>query len=83
MAENGKSVVVISHKINEVMQFADRITVLKGGRVEDTMPVSEATVERLTKAIVGERTFMPQKNEGSAKKNEIVLELTQVCAKND
>ena len=83
MAENGKSVVVISHKINEVMQFADRITVLKGGKVEDTMPASEATVERLTKAIVGERTFVPQKNEGSAKTDKKVLELSNICAKND
>ena len=31
MADSGKSVVVISHKMNEVMEFADRITVLKGG----------------------------------------------------
>ena len=37
MAENGKSVIVISHKMNEVMHNADRITVLKGGMVEDTM----------------------------------------------
>jgi len=83
MAESGKSVVVISHKINEVMQFADRITVLKGGKVEDTMPVEEATVERLTKAIVGERTFVPQKNEGSAKTDKKVLELSHIWAKND
>ncbi len=83
MAENGKSVIVISHKINEVMQFADRITVLKGGKVEDTMPVSEATVDRLTKAIVGERTFMPQKNENSTKDHKVALELHNICTKND
>lgn len=83
MAESGKSVVVISHKINEVMQFADRITVLKGGKVEDTMPASEATVERLTKAIVGERSFVPQKNEGSAKTDKKVLELRHICARSD
>ncbi len=83
MAESGKSVVVISHKMSEVMQFADRITVLKGGKVEDTMPASEATVERLTKAVVGEREFKPQKNEGSAKTDKIVLEINDVTVKND
>lgn len=82
MAESGKSVVVISHKINEVMQFADRITVLKGGKVEDTMTAEEATVDRLTKAIVGERVFQPNKNAGSAKTDKVVLELQHVCAKN-
>ncbi len=83
MAESGKSVVVISHKMSEVMQFADRITVLKGGKVEDTMPASEATVERLTKAVVGDREFKPQKNEGSAKTDKIVLEMKDVTVKND
>lgn len=83
MAESGKSVVVISHKMNEVMQFADRITVLKGGKVEDTMLAEEATVERLTKAVVGDREFVPQKNEGSAKKEQVVLEMKNVVVKND
>ncbi len=83
MAASGKSVVVISHKINEVMQFADRITVLKGGKVEDTMHVSEASVDRLTKAIVGERTFKQQKNEVDTKDHKVVLELRDICAKND
>jgi simple sugar transport system ATP-binding protein len=69
--------------MSEVMQFADRITVLKGGKVEDTMPASEATVERLTKAVVGDREFKPQKNEGSAKTDKIVLEINDVTVKND
>lgn len=83
MAESGKSVVVISHKMSEVMQFADRITVLKGGKVEDTMVASEATVERLTRAVVGDREFKPQKNEGSAKTEKLVLEMNNVTVEND
>lgn len=83
MAENGKSVVVISHKMNEVMQFADRITVLKGGMVEDTMPVEEATIERLTRAVVGERELKPQKNDGSSKRENVVLEVENLTVKND
>ncbi|MDO4939067.1 MAG: ABC transporter ATP-binding protein [Lachnospiraceae bacterium] len=83
MADSGKSVVVISHKINEVMQFADRITVLRSGRVEDTMVAADATVERLTKAIVGNRTLVQQKNTGSSAGEELVLELKNISAKND
>ncbi|MDO5456158.1 MAG: ABC transporter ATP-binding protein [Eubacteriales bacterium] len=60
MADSGKAVIVISHKMNEVMKNADRITVLKNGIVEDTLPASEATVERLTNAIVGERKVSGQ-----------------------
>lgn len=83
MADSGKSVVVISHKMNEVMQFADRVTVLKGGQVEDTMLVKDATVERLTKAVVGERELKPQKNEGGSRTDRVVLKVENLLAKND
>ena len=84
MAENGKAVIVISHKMNEVMNHADRITVLKGGMVEDTMLAKDATVERLTKAVVGNRTFdeeASRKNE--AVSDEVVVELKDVAVLND
>lgn len=55
MADSGKSVIVISHKMNEVMNHADRITVLKGGVVEDTMTAKEATIERLTAGVIGDK----------------------------
>lgn len=83
MAAEGKSIVVISHKINEVMQFADRITVLKSGHVEDTMERSEATVERLTRAIVGDRKFEHSDNAVSSKTDKVVLRVKNLCAKSD
>lgn len=88
MADSGKSVIVISHKMNEVMKNADRITVLKNGRVEDTLPASEATVERLTRAIVGERTFPRQdashKDDDQDRiSKEPVFIMEGVSAKND
>nr|WP_288556281.1 ABC transporter ATP-binding protein [uncultured Mediterraneibacter sp.] len=83
MADSGKSVVVISHKMNEVMEFADRITVLKGGKVEDTMVAADATVERLTKAVVGERELKPHKNEGGSRQENVVLDVKDLSVKND
>lgn len=83
MADSGKSVIIISHKMNEVMQNADRITVLKGGKVEDTMVAADATVERLTKAVVGDREFVPQIREGNAKQDRTVLSVTDLSVKND
>lgn len=83
MADSGKSVIIISHKMNEVMQNADRITVLKGGRVEDTMEASEATVERLTKAVVGDREFIPQVRGNHELSEDAVLQVQGVSVKND
>lgn len=83
MADAGKSVIIISHKMNEVMQNADRITVLKGGRVEDTMEAKDATVERLTRAVVGEREFVQQIREKKQLSDKRVLDVRDLTVKND
>lgn len=83
MADSGKSVIIISHKMNEVMQNADRITVLKNGRVEDSMEAKDATVERLTKAVVGDREFVPQIRDSHNCSEEAVLSVENLSVKND
>lgn len=83
MTDEGKAVVIISHKMQEVMNHTDRITVLKGGRVEDTMMTSDATIDRLTRAVVGNRSISPLQNHASSAESEVVLSLKEVNAKND
>ena len=83
MADSGKSVIIISHKMNEVMQNADRITVLKGGKVEDTMEAGDATVERLTRAVVGDREFVPHMRENHRTSEKIILSVEGLSVKND
>ena len=89
MADTGKAVIVISHKMNEVMNNADRITVLKGGMVEDTMLAADATIERLTRAVVGERTLPAQQEKDTAGEewqrigSEPLYIMDRVSAKND
>lgn len=83
MADAGKAVIVISHKMNEVMNHADRITVLKGGQVEDTMLVKDATVERLTKAVVGEREMEDIEPREGELSEEKILELEDLTVLND
>ncbi|MEI3339115.1 MAG: ABC transporter ATP-binding protein [Eubacterium sp.] len=83
MADQGKAVIVISHKMNEVMQNANRITVLKGGMVEDTMEAKDATIERLTRAVVGDRTYKEQVHEERELSDTVVLRLDHVSAEND
>lgn len=83
MADSGKCVIIISHKMNEVMQNADRITVLKGGKVEDTMEAKDATVERLTKAVVGDREFVQQIRTHHECSEERILTVKNLSVKND
>ncbi len=53
MTEGGRGLVFISHKIHEVLDISDRITVLRAGRNVGTIPGPEATRERLVELMVG------------------------------
>ncbi|AFM42460.1 ATPase component of uncharacterized ABC-type transporter [Desulfosporosinus acidiphilus SJ4] len=53
MAESGKSIVIISHKMNEVMENTDSITVLRDGRSIGTVQTKNTTEKELAKMMVG------------------------------
>jgi simple sugar transport system ATP-binding protein len=54
----GKSIIFISHKLHEVLEVADRITVLRRGRVIGTVPTQGATEEGLAKMMVGREVLL-------------------------
>ncbi len=53
MVKEGHGIVFISHKLHEVIGLSDRVTVLRDGRVVDTVPTAEATKEELARLMVG------------------------------
>lgn len=55
MRKAGKSIIIITHKLNEVLELSDRVAVLRKGAYIDTVPTAEATVESLTEMMVGEK----------------------------
>jgi ABC-type uncharacterized transport system ATPase subunit len=58
LQEQGKSIIFISHKLNEVLEIADRITVLRRGKVVDTIPAAGATEEGLARMMVGREVLL-------------------------
>ncbi len=58
LTEEGKSVIFITHKLNEVLEIADRITVLRQGRQVDTVPREGATQEGLARMMVGREVVL-------------------------
>ncbi|HEU5245018.1 MAG TPA: ATP-binding cassette domain-containing protein, partial [Gaiellaceae bacterium] len=50
LRREGISIIFISHKLNEVLEIADRITVLRRGKVAETVPRAGATQEALARA---------------------------------
>jgi simple sugar transport system ATP-binding protein len=53
LTREGMSVIFISHKLNEVLEIADRITVLRRGKKIETLPAAGATEEQLARLMVG------------------------------
>lgn len=74
MANSGKSILFISHKLNEIMQVADRCTVLRKGKCIGTVNINETTKEELSEMMVGRKIeFTVEK--GPAKIGDEVLRI--------
>jgi simple sugar transport system ATP-binding protein len=58
LKSQGKSIIFISHKLNEVLEIADRITTLRRGVVVDTIPAAGATEEQLARMMVGREVLL-------------------------
>jgi general nucleoside transport system ATP-binding protein len=71
---DGKSIIFISHKLNEVLEIADRITVLRRGKKIETVPREGATEELLARAMVG-REVLLRVNKPPAKPGDVLLEV--------
>jgi simple sugar transport system ATP-binding protein len=55
---DGKSIIFITHKLHEVLDIADRITVLRQGKKVDTVPGEGATPEGLARLMVGREVVL-------------------------
>jgi len=53
LRENGVAILYVSHRLEEVLNLADRIIVLRDGRFVETIPAAEASVNRLIASMVG------------------------------
>lgn len=79
LREEGLSVIFISHKLNEVMHITDRVTVLRAGRVVDTVETAATTQGALAQMMVGRETFGVKKT-GQAVSGPVVLRLEGASA---
>jgi len=58
LREQGKSIIFISHKLKEVLEIADRVTVLRRGKKVDTLPREGATENQLARLMVGREVLL-------------------------
>jgi simple sugar transport system ATP-binding protein len=82
LAKSGVGVVLITHKLHEVMAVADRVVVLRGGKLVGTTSPKETDEAGLAQMMVG-RSVVLQVNRTEAKRGGVVLEVKGLEVRDD
>lgn len=84
LKKQGKGIVYISHKLNEIIELGDRVTVLKDGAYVGTHEVKDVTEDDLVKMMVGRVIHGKYLRDDSIDyKNETVLEVKNLTRKDE
>jgi general nucleoside transport system ATP-binding protein len=82
LQRDGMSIIFISHKLNEVLEIADRITVLRRGKKIDTVPREGATEADLARLMVG-REVLLRVEKPPSRPGEALLDVDDLRAVDD
>jgi ABC-type uncharacterized transport system ATPase subunit len=82
LKSQGKTIIFISHKLNEVMEITDRVTVIRRGEVIGTVNTSEATPQLLARMMVG-RDVVLRLEKPPAQPGKSILRVENLWVKGD
>ena len=74
LREQGKTIILITHKLREIMAVTDAVSVMRRGEIVATVPTAETTPEQLAELMVGRRVLL-RVEKGAAKPGETRLEI--------
>jgi general nucleoside transport system ATP-binding protein len=84
MTAHGTAVVLVTHKLRDVIAYADRATVMRGGRTLATVDPRATTVDHLTALAVGEEIAAPSRSPSAASPARARLYVADLtCARRD
>jgi general nucleoside transport system ATP-binding protein len=83
LIDEGRSIIFITHKLEEVQEIADRITVLRDGQVVGTVDKEGATLSQLSTMMVGRPVSLARKPRPEIKQKEPVLVIDGLRCKNE
>lgn len=81
LAQEGKSIILITHKLEEIQKAADRCTILRKGKYIDTVDVADTTSEQLAEKMVGRKVLFDIRKK-PAEPGETVLQVESLHVPN-
>ncbi|MDR0532105.1 MAG: ABC transporter ATP-binding protein [Oscillospiraceae bacterium] len=82
LRDSGQAVIIITHKLSEVLEISDRVTVLRRGRSVATVPTAETNAARLTELMVGRPVDLKISRPACPQAPEL-LRIQQLTVKNE
>ena len=82
MKEEGHSIIIITHKLNEVMEISDRVAILRKGEHITTVNTAETTEQELTEWMVGRKVDL-NIDRPAVEKTRPLLEIRDLTIRND
>ena len=83
LVNEGHTIIFISHKLEEVLEVTDRITVLRDGRVVGTVETHEATPSKLARMMVGRPISLERRPRPPSEAKKEVLVIEGLCCNDD
>ena len=82
LKKSGKSIIFISHKLNEVMKISDRITVMRDSKYIDTVLKEDTSPTKLAKMMVGREVLLEVKKK-KMETEEVILKVEDIYVPSD
>lgn len=79
LVKQGKSIILITHKLKEVMSMSDRVTIVRRGKYINTINTSETNIESLAEMMVGRKVNLSV-NKKPAKLGKVALQVENLKA---
>ena len=83
LRNKGSSIIIITHKLNEVMTIADTVTVMRNGKNITTCPISETDPQELAELILGEPVTQGSTEREVFNQNQPILHMEKVTVETD
>jgi len=81
LVNNGKSIILITHKLNEIKHISDRVAVLRNGQLVGVKDVSQTDEFEIAKMMMGDEKLPPSVYINSGEKKEKIIEFDNVSVK--